>query len=259
MTEEIPPRRRAGAVLEHLTWPEAEPLLRADPVVVLPIGSGAKEHGPHLPLGTDRLVADYLGARLVERVPVLVLPTLPYGYYPAFTEFPGSTHVEAATFGAFVRDIILSMHGHGPRRFLVLNTGISTAPALEIVARDLQRTHGLLVGVTRIEALGGPEIASMLAQPAGTHADERETSLLLAIAADAVRMDRAVRDVPAHPPCPGLFVPGMFRRTPGPFCSATGVSGDATLATRDKGERIAAALIDALVAAAAALQAQGLA
>ena len=210
----------------------------------------AKEHGPHLPLGTDRLLADYLASRLAERVPTVILPTLPYGYYPAFTEFPGSTHLEAGTFGGMVREILLSMHRHGPRRFLVLNTGISTTPVLEIVARDLNRLHGLLVGVTRIEDIGGRGVKGLLAQPAGSHADEYETSLMLVVAPDAVRSDRLVREIGDRSRVRGLIAPTAFRRAAGPGHSDTGVYGDATLATREKGEQIAAALISALVEAA---------
>ena len=91
--------------LEQLTWAEAEPVLRADPLMLIPVGAGAKEHGPHLPLGTDRIVADYLTRRSMERVEVVVLPTLTYGYYPHFSAFPGSTHLEANTFGAMVKEI----------------------------------------------------------------------------------------------------------------------------------------------------------
>ncbi len=241
---------RPGVFLEALTWDEAAPLLAGDPLVVLPIGAAAKEHGPHLPLGTDRLLADYLAARLAERVRAVILPTLTYGYYPAFTEFPGSTHLEAETFGAVVRDILLSVHRHGPRRFLILNTGISTTPVLDVVARDLNRLHGLFVGVTRIEDLGARDIEGLLTQPAGSHADEYETSLMLVVAPDAVRSDRLVREIGERPRVRGLIAPEAFRRAPGPGHSKTGVYGDATLATRDKGERIAAALMRALVEAA---------
>ena len=131
-----------GAFLADLTWDEAEPVLRADPVVVVPVGAGAKEHGPHLPLGTDRIVVEYLARQLVERTPVLVMPTVTYGYYPHFSSFPGSTHLEADTFQAMMTQLILSVHRHGPRRFFVLNTGVSTYPVLEIVARDLDRATG---------------------------------------------------------------------------------------------------------------------
>lgn len=243
-----------SAYLEHLTWDEAEPLLRADPLVVVPIGAAAKEHGPHLPLGTDRITADYLARRLAERVTVLVMPTVTYGYYPHFSPFPGSTHLEATTFQAMMTDLILSMHRHGPRRFLLLNTGVSTYPVLEIVARDLDRVRRILVGVTRIGDLGAQRTAGLLDQPRGSHADEHETSLLLAIAPGVVRLEKLARELPERADSPGLFVPPMYHREPGPGYSATGVYGDATLATRGKGNAIAEAMVEDLVAAAERLR-----
>ncbi|HET7263775.1 MAG TPA: creatininase family protein [bacterium] len=243
-----------GVFLEELTWTEAEPLLRADPLVVIPIGAGAKEHGPHLPLGTDRIMAEYLARRLAERVPVVVLPTVVYGYFPHFSPFPGSTHLEARTFQAMMTELVLSIHRHGPRRFLFLNTGVSTYPVLEIVARDLDRVHRLLVGVTRIGDLGAQRTTGLLAQPRGSHADEHETSLLLAIAPEAVRTGKLAREIPDRPDARGVFVPPMYHRDPGPGHSATGVYGDATLATVEKGRVIAEAMVEDLVAAAERLR-----
>ena len=247
----------AGAYLERLTWPEAAALFERDPLIVLPVGAAAKEHGPHLPLGTDRILAEAFAARVAERVSCVVAPTIAYGYYPSFAHFPGSTHLEAATFGAMMREIVLSLHRHGPRRFFILNTGISTFPVLEVVARDLTRGHGVLVGVTRIESLGGRALDGLLEQPAGSHADEYETSVILAIAPDAVRRDRAVREIADRPRLPGLFIPSVLpaptgHASPGAGSTpgGTGVYGDATLATREKGERILAAVVPNLVAAA---------
>jgi creatinine amidohydrolase len=250
-------RQRAGlrgTYLEDLTWDEAEPILRADPVVVIPIGAAAKEHGRHLPLGTDHIMADYLAGRLAERLDVLIMPTVTYGYFPHFSPFPGSTHLEADTFEALMKDLILSVHRHGPRRFLILNTGVSTYPVLEIVARDMDRVHRILVGVTRIGELGAQRVSGLLSQPRGSHADEHETSLLLAIAPAVVRQDKVAREIADRPDSRGMFVPPMYHREPGPGYSATGVYGDATLATREKGEKIAAALVDDLVIAAEALR-----
>jgi creatinine amidohydrolase len=243
-----------GAFIETLTWEEAEPLLKADPLIVIPIGAGSKEHGLHLPLGTDRIMADYLARRLAERVPCVILPTVTYGYYPHFTAFPGSLHLEAATFGAMVREIILSMVRHGPRRYFILNTGVSTFPVLEIVARDLDRVHRLLVGVTRIGELGRARAAGLLQQSKGSHADEHETSIMLAIAPEVVRQDRLTAEIPDRPDSPGVFVPAAYHREPGPGYSATGVYGDATLAGLDKGRAIVEAIVDDLVAAAERLR-----
>jgi creatinine amidohydrolase len=239
-----------GVYLERIAWPEAAARFGRDPLVVLPVGAAAKEHGPHLPLGTDRILAEHLAAQVAERVPAIIAPTVTYGYYPAFVDFPGSTHLEARTFGAMVGEIIVSLHRHGPRRFLILNTGLSTYPVLEIAARDLRRRHPVLVGVTRIDELGGRAVQALLEQPAGSHADEYETSLLLAIAPEAVRQDRAVREIPDRPRLRGLFVPMPLRAPESAQPGRAGVYGDATLASREKGERILAAVIPALVAAA---------
>jgi creatinine amidohydrolase len=239
-----------GVYLETLSWAEAEPLLRSDPLIVIPVGAATKEHGPHLPLNTDRLLADHFARRLAERVAVVLLPTVTYGYFPHFSPFPGSTHLEAHTFEATMREIILSMHRHGPRRFLVLNTGVSTFPVLEVVARDLDRVHRLLVGVTNIGQLGGPRASEVLEQTRGSHADEAETSMLMVIAPDSVRRDRLVAEMPDRPASRGVFVPPTYHREPGPGHSATGVYGDATLASETKGKIILDAIVEDLVAAA---------
>jgi creatinine amidohydrolase len=243
-----------GVYLEELSWVEAEPLLRSDPLIVLPVGAAAKEHGPHLPLGTDHIMADYLARRLAERVEVVVMPTVTYGYFPHFSPFPGSTHIEADTFEAMMRELILSMHRHGPRRFLILNTGVSTYPVLEIVARDLDRRHRLLTAVTRIGELGAHRTSSLLSQPKGSHADEHETSVLLAIAPQVVRRDKVSREISDRPDSRGVFVPPMYHREPGPGHSETGVYGDATLATAAKGETIVDAMVEDLVAGAERLR-----
>lgn len=241
---------RPGVYLERLTWREAAAVFRRDPLVVLPVGAAAKEHGPHLPLGTDRILGEYLADRIAAEVPAVIAPTVTYGYYPSFVGFPGSTHLEAGTFGAVVREVVLSLHRHGPRRFLILNTGISTFPVLEIVARDLKRAHAVLIGVTRIDDLAGRSLEGLLAQPVGSHADEYETSVLLAIAPDAVRRDLAVREIPRRPRLQGLFVPSPLANTADAGSDAGGVYGDPTLATREKGERILAAVVPSLIAAA---------
>jgi creatinine amidohydrolase len=250
----VQPSDAPGVFLEQLTWQEAEPLLRADPLVVIPVGAAAKEHGPHLPLGTDHLMVDYLARELAARLPVVVMPTVTYGYFPHFSPFPGSTHIEADTFEAMIKQVILSVHRHGPRRFLVLNTGVSTYPILEIVARDMDRVHRILVGVTRIGDLGRERTLAVLEQSKGSHADEHETSLILAIAPDAVRRDRVAREIPERPDSRGVFVPPMYHRDAGPGYSATGVYGDATLASAEKGRVIADAMVADLVAAAERLR-----
>src|SRR5262245_26274296 len=86
-----------GTLLEDLTWQEAEKKLTADAVVVIPLGAASKEHGPHLKLKNDLLLAEYFKKRVLEGADVVVAPTLNYHFYPAFVEYPGSTHLRLET------------------------------------------------------------------------------------------------------------------------------------------------------------------
>src|SRR5258706_5077401 len=129
-----------GVMLSDLTWPEAEKALKPDSVVVIPLGAAAKEHGPHLKLKNDLLMADALARRVREARNVVIAPTIDYSFYPAFLEYPGSTSLRLETARDMVVDICRSLAKFGPKRFYILNTGISTlrplAAAAEMLAAD---------------------------------------------------------------------------------------------------------------------------
>ncbi len=233
-----------GCYLETLSWPEAEHALRDYPTVVLPIGARTKEHGLHLQLNNDWLMAEYLARRVAERCRVVVLPTLQYGYYPAFLEYPGSVSLSLETMRDTVVEICRSHARHGARRFYALNTGISTLRALAPAAERLA-AEGIALAYTDIEAAAASVVEELVTQSEGTHADEIETSMMLYIAPETVRMERAQPDV--HP----ARAPGPLTRTPGAergHYSPTGAYGDPTAATPEKGQRIVEAAVDHIVA-----------
>ncbi len=217
--------------LENLTWIEAEEALREHEVVMIPLGARTKEHGPHLPLNNDWIMAEYLAERVAAEVPVVVMPTLQYGYYPSFLEYPGSVSLGLETFKDLVKDVCASMSGYGVRKFYVLNTGVSTVRGLRPAAEEL-REMGVEMRYTDILESGRGVEEGMVEQEGGTHADEIETSMMLYIRPEVVDMSRAVRDY--HP----LGGRGLTRdpdnKDAGVY-SASGVYGDATLATLEKG------------------------
>src|SRR5436190_1963240 len=104
-----------GVFLADLTWQQAEQVLRPEAVVVFPLGAASKEHGPHLPLGTDHIQADDLARRLAARAVVVVAPTITYSYYPAFVEYPGSITLRRETARDVVIDACRSLARFGPR------------------------------------------------------------------------------------------------------------------------------------------------
>jgi creatinine amidohydrolase len=219
--------------LEDLTWLEAEQILDNYEVVLIALGARTKEHGPHLLLKNDFIMAEYLKDRVIKEVPVAILPTLQYGYYPAFLEYPGSVSLKAETFKNVVIDICMSMQGYGMKKFYILNTGVSTLRPLEQAAEELKRKNVILRYFNILEA--DKKIPSgYLKQAGGTHADEGETSMMLYISPDTVDMSKAVKDYDSRPNRRGLT------RDPegSGHYSPTGIWGDPTLATLEKGEII---------------------
>jgi creatinine amidohydrolase len=232
---------RRGILLEDLTWIEAEKVLTPETVVVIPLGAESKEHGPHLKLKNDWLIAQYLRDRVLEKADVVVAPTLNYSYYPAFLEYPGSTSLRLETARDVVVDICRSLARYGPRRFYVINTGVSTLaalkPASEILAGD-----GIVLRYTNIIEATKVVEKEVSKQEGGTHADEIETSIMLYIAPKTVNMKKAVKDY--HPNR------GPLTRDPknekGTY-SSTGIWGDPTLATVEKGKKLTQALVQAVL------------
>jgi creatinine amidohydrolase len=240
-----------GRWMEDLCWPEAGRLIEAGWPVIVPIGARSKEHGHHLPLSTDYRVARALCDGIAVRLPVLVAPVVDFGYYPAFVGYPGSQHLRAETFIALLTDILERLLAQGARRLAIVNTGVSTEGPVQIAVRDLQARHGVQVPVADIRNLGHGS-RHLLEQKLGGHADESETSVMLAIAPELVDLSRAVPDYGhmLQQPRSVFVAPAAFTGDPqaGTNYSAQGARGDPTLATVEKGRAILAAMVDDLVA-----------
>ena len=236
-----PPLPDAGVLLEDLTWVEAEKALGPDTVVVIPLGAESKEHGPHLKLANDFSIAQYLTARVRQKSAVVVASAVNYSYYPAFAEYPGSTSLRLETARDLFVDVCRSLARFGPRRFYALNTGVSTVRALEPAARALA-AEGILLRYTDVLKAISPVEKRVARQEGGTHADEIETSMMLYISPADVDMGKAVKDYR-----PGQ---GPLTRDPkkaGAVYSPSGVWGDPTLATREKGRIVVEALVQTIL------------
>ena len=139
-------------------------------------------------------------------------------------------------------EVVTSLARFGPRRFYVLNTGVSTSRALEPAARVLA-SQGILLSYTDLAGHLDRVSASIRQEEGGTHADELETSMMLYIDPAAVDMRRAVKE---YTPSPGPLQLTRRRGAPGTY-SESGVWGDPTLATRDKGRVIVDGLVTAIL------------
>jgi creatinine amidohydrolase len=238
-----PPSEHAepAVLLETLSWDEAEKILTPDTVVMIALGAESKEHGRHLQLNNDFLMAEYFKKRILDAAPqnVVVAPTINYSFYPAFLEYPGSTSLSIDTARAMITDIVRSLAHYGPRRFYILNTGISTLRPLAQAATDLSK-DGIILRYTDLTK--DDPVEKKVRQSGGTHADEIETSMMLYIAAETVRMKKAAKDL--NPNQPG----GLTRDPQGKGTySPTGAWGDPTLATREKGQAVVESLVGTIL------------
>ncbi len=237
-----------GKKLENMSWSAAELAFADEPVVVIPLGAAAKEHGPHLPLNNDALIAEWLADEIMQRLPVIVAPLINASYYPAFTDYPGSISLRMETARDLVVDSCRSLANFGLTRFYVVNTGLSTLRPLA-EARE-QLGAGICFEYLDLEQALAALPADLLQQHYGSHADEHETSLMLYIAPEVVDMSLAVDD--------GAEGEGRLSRVHGEGTwSASGVYGQATLASREKGRVIAGVLVQQCLAQIRKLAAGG--
>ena len=240
-----------GALVERLSWPEVAGLFRAGWPVLLPVGAAAKEHGRHLPMATDRIVADALARRVAERLPVAVLPTVAQGHYPAFVDYAGSQSLSAATFTRLICELLDGLVAQGARRIAVLNTGVSTEGPIAAAQREALERHALKVPAAHIRELGRSGRAR-LRQRLGGHADEAETAIMLVLAPELVRLERAAPDYGGELDAASTVfrVPARLSTDPaaGVDFSPTGARGDPTLATPALGAALLAEIVDRLVA-----------
>jgi creatinine amidohydrolase len=230
-----------GVLLEQLSWDEAEHALTPDRVVVIPLGAESKEHGRHLQLNNDWVMAEYFKERVLAAAPVVIAPTINYSYFPAFLEYPGSTSLKKETARDMVVDICHSLASYGPRRFYILNTGISTIRPLSEAVKTLA-SEGVILRYFEWDEIDGV-VKKVQQQAGGSHADEIETSMMLYIAPNTVRMSRAVKDLSPDRPGPLTRDPKATDRTYSP----TGAWGDPTLATKEKGQILVEATVKTIL------------
>lgn len=237
-------------MVADLTWDRVAERLQGGAPAILPVGAEAKEHGLHLPMGTDRLQADWLAVELARRIDGLVWPSVGYGYYPAFVPYAGSCSLRASTFQALIVDLAEGLRASGARALLIVNIGLSTIEPIDAALAEVDWP-----AVLHVNPYSGPRYLDTVArgsrQAFGSHADEMETSRMLALAPDRVDMARAS----ASPADLGNTL-GAGPLQPddadgGNYCP-TGVYGDATLARADFGAELVDAMLEDASAAARA-------
>jgi creatinine amidohydrolase len=241
----------------YLTWKQVEALPK-DALLILPTAA-IEQHGPHLPLATDTLINNLLLgkalAKLPADVPIYALPPICYGKSNEHIGFPGTLSVSATTLMAVIRDIGSSLASAGFRRLVLYNTHGGNSSLVDVMARDLRAEFNLRVfclfgsAGAAFTGLGAQEKAY------GFHAGEIETAFLLSATPELVNTSEYTVNYIADITAPELLKPENASAT---FAWLTrdiapsGVMGDPTPSSAEKGERWIEA---AATAAAACLEA----
>ncbi|WP_227355265.1 creatininase family protein [Haladaptatus salinisoli] len=169
---------------EHTTTTAADVLADAK-VALLPTGS-VEQHGPALPLGTDFMAAEAVVRSVDDRGGVVRLPTIPVGVSEHHRQFDGTLWTDPTTFEDYVADVVASVASHGVKRVVVVNGHGGNSGALQRVARRLRREE-VAFAVPWNWWSGIDDVLEDEFGTGITHADEIETSMMLAVANDLVR------------------------------------------------------------------------
>lgn len=164
-------------------------------VAVLPVGA-IEQHGPHLPVCVDSCINAGLLERALERapadLPITALPIQSVGKSDEHIAYPGTLTLSANTLLNVLLDLGGSVARAGVRRLVLLNSHGGQPQILDIVARELRRTHNLFVVCVAWGRFGCPEgLFSTTELKYGIHGGDVETSLMCYLRPDLVQMDRA--------------------------------------------------------------------
>lgn len=246
--------------LAELRWPEVSALDRDHTIIIQPVGA-IEQHGHHLPLDADTAGAEQLALRAAEAVNAggkgvaVVAPAIPWGTSPHHLAYPGTLSLSMKTMSDVMVDIIGSLTRHRFYRFLFLNGHGGNAGVLAATALRISEELGISPAVVTYWNLIRDTLGTVMTSERGGlgHACEMETSMQLHLRCDAVDMAEARKSLPRDLT---TFTTLDFR-TPGPVMlpwdfsrdSKTGVMGDPSVATAEKGK----AVVDAAVGRLAAL------
>ncbi|MFP4124653.1 creatininase family protein [Coleofasciculus sp.] len=248
----IPPER----FFPYLTWKDIQTMPDKENVVIIqPVGA-IEQHGHHLPLVVDSAIGvGVMGkalAKLEPDIPAYALPNLFYGKSNEHWHFPGTITLSAQTLLAVLMEVADSIYRAGFRKLVLMNSHGGQPQVMEIAARDIHQKYGDFL-VFPLFTWRVPNVAKELISAKelelGIHAGDAETSLMLSLLPEQVKMERAVAEYPQGLPEDSLL--SMEGKLPFAWLtrelSQSGTLGDPTPATKEKGDRILESLVSGWV------------
>jgi creatinine amidohydrolase len=234
-------------ILEELTMPEFEEGLMRTRSVYIPFGS-VEEHGAHLPLSTDTILAYEVGKKASQQVPLFVAPPVHYGNCRSTSRHPGTISIRTATLASLLKDIVRSLQSQGLRNFIVLtgHAGGAHRMSLQDAGEELMsELPDIRMAVVTEYDLAAGEGREIIETAGDSHAGEIETSRILHSHPHLVK-GSSPEEYPSFPA--GILVRDKRRYWPG------GVWGNPAKATAEKGRRLEELVVAKVVEIVKALE-----
>ena len=216
--------------IEFMTRTEVREHLAKNPVMILPTGS-TEQHGFHLPLGTDTILAKALARMVAAKTDSLIIPALYYGYSWVWHKIPGTITLEQEHFKTVLKDIIKSVDEYGTKLLIIINGHDANNQSIKYAVREMKYQTDMKIlyfFYPRFSEIYKKYCVSQIKNNL-FHAEEFETSLMLAENDKLVDMTKAVKEYPEYTP---LY--SYTNEVLGDI-SASGVFGDATVGDKEKG------------------------
>lgn len=217
----------------NMTRDEVLTAIEEFPVAILPLGA-TEQHGHHLPLGVDIFLAEGISRKLSEKTGALLLPSLPFGYSWVWRDIPGTVSLQQKHVEAVIKDVAHSVARYGIKMLVLVNGHDANNASMKYATRALADELDISVIY-----LFYPNLNKIMEQHCESptwhgmiHACEFETSLMLALKPEMVDLSKAVREYPKKPK---LYAKSSISLGD---LSKSGVYGDATKATKEKGEKM---------------------
>ncbi|MEM8949961.1 MAG: creatininase family protein [Pseudomonadota bacterium] len=243
----------------ELRWPELKELATPETIVIVPVAS-IEQHGPHLPVITDTMLAREVAARsaaiIAETTPCLVTECIWTGLSEHHMRLGGTFTLDFPSFLSVIGGVVRSLHRHGFDKVFLMNAHGGNIAALQTVVEELTRELGMKLVTATYWTLGAKDLGAHLERQKGIrHACEAETSMMMAIAPDLVdpsQFDQAACPDPRDEA--GAIDDRSYRWRSFADRTPSGALGDPRAASAEKGEKL---LITAATCVAAKLLDEG--
>jgi creatinine amidohydrolase len=231
-------------LLAECTLRDVEAQIAESPKVIVPVGS-TEQHGPHAPFGTDWMLSTEVSVRLGRRIDALVAPPLAYGVAGDHLGYAGVPFISPKTMVRLVQDVVRSLAAGGFREIILVNGHYTNVIALSAAVMEIgnELPEGTIAFPFNYwDALPPDELEAYLSAEAGLHANIGETSAVMAVRPELVKLDRAVEGWPPFPEFKGPVMPtifAFFETSVGSTYRAlpNGVWGDPRASSAELGER----------------------